>query len=73
MLGTLRMSLEDTIASLLTLTDALFPQSDPDIIRTPDDNLDILRNVIGDLLKRHNLPKDIRLIDHQLRSSKSKV
>jgi hypothetical protein len=73
MLGTLRMNLDDTIDGLLTLADSLFPQSDPDTVRTPDENLDILKKSIGNLLKRHKLPKDIKLSDRRLRSTKSKV
>jgi hypothetical protein len=67
------MNLDDTIDGLLTLADSLFPQSDPGIIRTTDENLDILKRSIGDLFKRHKLPKDIKLSDRRLRSSKSKV
>jgi hypothetical protein len=73
MLGTLRMNLDDTIDGLLTLADSLFPQSSPEIIRTSDENLEILKDAIGQLLNRHELPKDIKLGDHQLRASKSKV
>ncbi|PVF91977.1 FabD/lysophospholipase-like protein, partial [Serendipita vermifera] len=73
MLGTLRMDIDDTIDGLLTLADSLFPQCDPSIARSPDENLEVLRGIIGDMLKQHNLPKDIKLSDPQLRSSKSKV
>jgi hypothetical protein len=67
------MNLDDTIDGLLTLADSLFPQSDPDTVRTPDENLDILKRVIGDLFKQHKLSKDIKLSDSQLRSTKCKV
>jgi hypothetical protein len=73
MLGALRMSLDDTMDALLTLAYSLFSQSDPTIVRTPDENLDLLKKAIGDLLKRHKLPKDIKLSDHRIRSSKSRV
>ncbi|PVF91981.1 FabD/lysophospholipase-like protein [Serendipita vermifera] len=73
MLGTLRMNIDDTIDGLLTLADSLFPQCDPSIARSPDENLEVLRRIIGDMLKQHNLPKDIKLSDPQLCSSKSKV
>jgi hypothetical protein len=73
MLGTLRMNLDDIIDGLLTLADSLFPQSDPDIVRTPDENLDILKKAIRDLLEHHKLPKDIKLSDNRIRSSKSRV
>jgi hypothetical protein len=67
------MNVDDTIDGLLTLADSLFPQSDPDIVRTPEENLDTLKKSISNLLKRHKLPKDIKLSDCRLRSSKSKV
>jgi hypothetical protein len=40
MLGTVRMNLDNAIDGLLTLADALFTQSDPGTVRTPDENLD---------------------------------
>jgi hypothetical protein len=67
------MNLDDTIDGLLTLADSLFPQSDPSIVRTPDENLDILNRAIGDLFKQHKFSKDIKLSDSQLRSTKCKV
>jgi hypothetical protein len=67
------MNLDDTIDGLLILADSLFPQSDLGIIRTPDENLDILKRVIGDLFKQRKLSKDIKLSDPQLRSTKCKV
>ncbi|PVF95037.1 FabD/lysophospholipase-like protein, partial [Serendipita vermifera] len=73
MLGTLRMNIDDTIDGLLTLADSLFPQCDPNIARSPDENLEVVKRVVGDMLKRHKLPKDVKLSDPQLRSSKSKV
>jgi hypothetical protein len=73
MLGTLRMSMDDTIDGLLTLADSLFPRSDPDTARTSDENLTILKNNIGELLERHGLPEDIKLSDRRLRASKCKV
>jgi hypothetical protein len=73
MLGTLRMSLDDTIDGLLTLADSLFPQGDLEISRTPDENIDAIRSVIGDLLSRHGLSEDVKLSDRLVCSSKSKV
>jgi hypothetical protein len=67
------MSLDDTMDALLTLADSLFPQSDPDIVRTQDENLDILKKAISGLLRSHKLPKDIKLSDHRIRSSRSRV
>jgi hypothetical protein len=67
------MSLDDTIEGLLTLTHSLFPQGDPEIPRTPKENLDVIKSVIGDLLSRHDLPEDVKLSDRRLRSSNSKV
>jgi hypothetical protein len=67
------MNLDDTIDGLLTLADSLFPQSDPGIIQTTDENLDTLKESIGNLLIQHELPEDIKLSDRRLRSSKSKV
>jgi hypothetical protein len=40
LLGTLRMNLDNAIDGLLTLADALFTQSEPGTVRTPDENLD---------------------------------
>jgi hypothetical protein len=73
MLGTLRMSVEDTIDGLLTMANALFPQDDPSVARTPDQNLGIMKNVIEDLLSQHSLPDNIKLSDPRVRSSKSKL
>jgi hypothetical protein len=73
MLGTLRMSLDDTIDGLLTLADSLFPQGDTEIPRTPEENLGTIRSVIGDLMSRHGLSEDIKLSDRRVYSSKSKV
>jgi hypothetical protein len=73
MLGILRMGLDDTIDGLLTLANTLFPQNDPETVRTPDENLDAIICVIKDQLSQHDLPEDIRLNDHRLRSCRSKV
>jgi hypothetical protein len=73
MLGVLRMNLEDAIDGLLTMADALFPQGDPSVVRTPEENLDAIKSVIEDLLNRHDLPENIKLSDPRVRSSKTKV
>ncbi|PVF93157.1 hypothetical protein CPB86DRAFT_877372 [Serendipita vermifera] len=73
MLGILRMNIDDTIDGLLALADSLFPQCDPSIARSPDENLEVVKRVLVDMLKRHGLPRDVKLSDPQLRSSKSKV
>ncbi|PVF95039.1 hypothetical protein CPB86DRAFT_739370 [Serendipita vermifera] len=70
MLGTLRMNIDDAIDGLLTLADSLFP---PNVARGLDGNLEVVERVLADMLKRHNLPKDVKLSDPQVRSSKSKV
>jgi hypothetical protein len=67
------MGIDDAIDGLLTLADSLFPQRDPDTVRTPDQNLDVIKSVLEEQLIRYNLPGDIRLNDHRLRSCRSKV
>jgi hypothetical protein len=73
MLGVLRMSLDDTTDGLLTMANTLFPQGDPSVARTTEENLRAIESVIEDLLNQHNLPEDIKLSDPRVRSSKSKV
>jgi hypothetical protein len=64
------MNLEDAIDGLLTMADTLFQRRDPDIPRTPGENLQAVKNVLKDLLNRHGLPEDIRLTDSRLCPSK---
>jgi hypothetical protein len=73
MLGILRMGLDDTIDALLALADSLFSQRDSDAVRTPNENLDIIKGVLEEQLGQHGLPDDIRLNDDRLRSCRSKV
>jgi hypothetical protein len=67
------VNLEDAIDGLLTMADALFPQGDPSVVRTPEENLDAIRGAIEDLFNRHDLPENIKLSDPRMRSSKTKV
>jgi hypothetical protein len=73
MLGILRMNLDDTIEGLLTLASSLFPNNAPEVIQTPEKNLQIVKDAIEDLLQSHQIPSNIKLNDERLRSCRTKV
>jgi hypothetical protein len=67
------MGIDDTIDGLLTLANSLFPQYNSDVVRTQEGSLNVMKSIIKDQMSQHDLPEDIRLNDHRLRSSRSKV
>ena len=57
---------------LARIGNAVFPQDVSEIV-TPEGNLTILREAIEAMLRRHEIPLDIKLNDKALRGSRCKV
>lgn len=66
------MNVSQATEEFLLLATALFPRQQ-DIEPTPELNSEKLKNGVEDMLKRQNLPVDIKLGDARLPGSHSKV
>jgi hypothetical protein len=66
------MSTQDAMEELARIGNAVFPQDVSEIV-SPDGNLAILREAIEAMLRRHELPVDIKLNDKTCRGSRCKV
>ena len=65
------MSVEDALEELATIGSAIFPEGDE--ITTLETNLAILREILEDILRRHDFPVDMKLNDKTLQKSNCKV
>ena len=72
MLGCLGMSVLDAMDELARIGRAIFPQNISETA-TPEGNLNILREAIEDMLRRHRFPVDVKLNDKALQGSRCKV
>ncbi|PVF93136.1 hypothetical protein CPB86DRAFT_819079 [Serendipita vermifera] len=73
MLGMLHMTLDEAIDAILNLANSLFSRTGSDTVATPEENLRIVKDTIGTMLKSRGIPVDIKLNDKRLRASKCKV
>jgi hypothetical protein len=72
MLGRLGMSIQDAMDELARVGNAVFPQDVSEVV-TPEGNLTILREAIEAMLRRHQIPVDIKLNDKAFRGSRCQV
>lgn len=72
LIGPLRMTIPQAIEELVTLGTILFP-SDHEKPRTAEENSKKLKESIEDLLRRQQLPIDIKLTDARLPGLKCKT